>query len=79
MQGGGGGGAGEGCLFPLAGALEKGRLPLDLYLRLVRQLCREQFMARATGLVVRAAQGAQARAETSLGGVGPPPLPARRT
>ena len=71
----------EDCLYALAGALEKGRLPLDLYLRLVRQLCREQFMARATGLVVAAAQGAHAHASGSreLGGVAPqpPPLPKR--
>ena len=33
--------------------LEKGRVTLDEYLRLTRNLCKEQFMARAEVLVVR--------------------------
>jgi ESCRT-I complex subunit TSG101 len=48
----------EECLYSLAAALEAGKVGLDAYLRLVRQLCREQFMARATVLVVKAAQEA---------------------
>lgn len=39
-----------------------GQLGLEAYLRAVRQLCREQFFARATGLVVA---GARARAHAA--------------
>ena len=49
--------AAEDALYGLAKALEAGVLSLELYLRLVRQLCREQFFARATGLVIQAARG----------------------
>ena len=37
-------------------AHEKGRVPLEEYLDLTRNLCKEQFMARAEVLVVRKAQ-----------------------
>lgn len=37
-------------------ALDKGKIQLDDYLRLTRQLCKEQFMARAEALVVRKVQ-----------------------
>ena len=37
-------------------ALDKGKIQLDDYLRLTRQLCKDQFMARAEALVVRKVQ-----------------------
>ena len=46
----------EDTLYVLAQGLEAGVVPLDQYLKLVRGLCREQFFARATVLVVQAAR-----------------------
>lgn len=37
-------------------ALDKGKIELDDYLRLTRQLCKDQFIARAETLVVRKVQ-----------------------
>ena len=42
----------EDTLYSLDKALEGGRLGLDAYLRLARRLAREQFIARATCLVI---------------------------
>ncbi len=46
----------EDALDSLDEAHEKGRVPLEEYLDLTRNLCKEQFMARAEVLVVRKAQ-----------------------
>jgi ESCRT-I complex subunit TSG101 len=46
----------EDTLYVLAQGLEAGVVPVDQYLKLVRGLCREQFFARATVLVVQAAR-----------------------
>ena len=46
----------EDAMDSLDEAHEKGRVPLEEYLDLTRNLCKEQFMARAEVLVVRKAQ-----------------------
>jgi len=50
--------AAEDALYALGRALEERALPLPDYLRAVRALCREQFFARATALVVASARQA---------------------
>ena len=50
----------EDTLYVLAQGLEAGVVPLEQYLRQVRALCREQFFARATVLVVQAARAQRA-------------------